>query len=603
MSQTPEAPLITGPSQPPQPIPYTETPPSLVLEEGPNLPRLLGFAGLFLFILGSVAVIANRATETPRLISENMGFLGLAAGLVLMFYHAITDNDNEVRRLYGLFAVGLLFYALAISLIPGPIFSAGLTDKRIGYNLLPWGVGSAGMALLFLFPFLRHETEEGYRQIALLGVAGLGGVLAVGSVLAGTFKPAFLTGPGLALTLLGLGFLWLYLSQVDTTQGLGYTVAVGMGIFGGLLIAVSILLPTVQTLLYDGPTTLRLPSGELSLKAVVWRLVSGGLLATPAILAWLYRSSLWWKALASAFSIIGVGAVLISLFTRTIYSPPTPFLVPTGLILMGVGVIYLLFSLSYVSDSQFVALARRELAAYFLSPIGYLVLVAMVILQWAGYYLFVFQIVRLGQFGEVLSEPIVSDYYNLLMVFAVMVQVPALTMRLLAEERRTGTLEVLLTAPVNEWPVVLSKFLATWLFFLLTWLPSGLYLIALRTEIDSPFDYRPLLSFYVSLMAQGVAFIGMGLFFSSLTRNQVIAAVLTFVGMMFFLLCYIIRLQQSSTLLPSVLQVALGRLSFYHMWEESLAGRLPLRDALLFASLGIFWLFLCVKVLEARKWL
>jgi ABC-type transport system involved in multi-copper enzyme maturation permease subunit len=250
-----------------------------------------------------------------------------------------------------------------------------------------------------------------------------------------------------------------------------------------------------------------------------------------------------------------------------------------------------------------VALARRELSAYFLSPIGYLVLGGMVMLQWIGYYLFIFQLVRVGQFGEALPEPIVSDYYNLLMVFAVMVQVPALTMRLLAEERRTGTLEVLLTAPVSEWPVVLSKFLATWLFFLISWLPSGLYLIALRMEVESPFDYRPLLSFYASLMAQGVAFVGMGLFFSSLTRNQIIAAVFTFVGMMFFLLCYIIRLQQSGSILPQILQMALGRLSFYHMWEESLAGRLPVRDALMFVSLGVFWLFLTVKVLEARKWL
>ena len=117
-----------------------------------------------------------------------------------------------------------------------------------------------------------------------------------------------------------------------------------------------------------------------------------------------------------------------------------------------------------------------------------------------------------------------------------------------------------------------------------------------------PFDYRPLLSFYVCLMAQGLAFVGMGLFFSTLTRNQIIAAVLTFVGMMFFLLCYIFRIQQTSTGVPSFFQTALARLSFFHMWQESLAGRLPLRDVLLFSSLGLFWLFLSVKVLETRKW-
>jgi ABC-type transport system involved in multi-copper enzyme maturation permease subunit len=597
-----EAPSITSPKfEKMGGIP--ETAPSPMLEEGPRLPRLLGFTGLFLFVLGTVAVIANRATETPRLISESQGFFGLAIGLALMFYHAITDGDREVRRLYGMFALGLIFYALAITLIPGPVFAQGAVDKHIGHNLLPWGVGSAGVALLFLFPFLRHETEEPYRYIALTGVVVTGGLLALGSILAGLFVPQFLAGPGLALALLGVGFLWLYLSQVDTTQGLGYTVALAMGLFGGAVVCYAILWPSVQSLLFDGPTSLRLPTGEWSLKALGGRLLTAVLLALPALLAWWSQASLSWRVLLSLFSLIGTGAALLSLFTRLLYAPPAPFLVPSGLIFIGIGLVFLLFSLSYIADSQFVALTRRELAAYFLSPIGYLVLGGMVMLQWIGYYLFIFQIVRMGQFGEALPEPIVSDYYNLLMVFAVMVQVPALTMRLLAEERRTGTLEVLMTAPVNEWPVVLSKFLATWLFFLLSWLPSGLYLIALRMEVDSPFDYRPLLSFYASLMAQGVAFVAIGLFFSSLTRNQIIAAVLTFVGMMFFLLCYIIRLQQSGSILPPVLQTALGRLSFYHMWEESLAGRLPLRDALLFVSLGIFSLFLTTKVLEARKWL
>lgn len=580
-----------------------ETAPSPMLDEGPSLPRLIGFTGLFLFILGTVAVIANRATETSRLISESMGFFALALGLALMFYHAITDNDLEIRRLYGGFALLIFFYALAVSLIPGPVFVSGAQDKSIGHNLLPWGVGSAGVALLFLFPFLRHETEEVFRQVALMGVLGIGALLTVGSLAAGLLSPTFLIGPGLALALLGLGFLWLFLSQVDTTQGLGYTVAVAIGITGGVLLGYGILWPSVQALLYDGPTSLRLENMELSYKAVLWRLLTGVVFALPAAIAWSSRLAVWARVLFLLFSAVGLSAVILSLFSRFIYSPPAPFLIPNGLILMGLGVIYLLFSLSYISESQFVALARRELSAYFLSPIGYLVLGGMVMLQWIGYYLFVFQLVRAGQFGEALPEPIVSDYYNLLMVFAVMVQVPALTMRLLAEERRTGTLEVLLTAPVNEWPVVLSKFLATWLFFLITWLPSGLYLIALRMEVDRPFDYRPLLSFYASLMVQGMAFIGMGLFFSALTRNQIIAAVFTFVGMMFFLLCYIIRLQQSGSILPSILQMALGRLSFYHMWEESLAGRLPVRDALMFVSLGVFWLFLTVKVLEARKWL
>jgi ABC-type transport system involved in multi-copper enzyme maturation permease subunit len=161
---------------------------------------------------------------------------------------------------------------------------------------------------------------------------------------------------------------------------------------------------------------------------------------------------------------------------------------------------------------------------------------------------------------------------------------------------------VLLTAPVNEAPIVLSKFLATWIFFMISWLPAGLFLIALRVVPDTPFDYRPLLSFYVALAAQGVAFIAIGLFFSSLTRNQIVAAVLMFVVMVFFVACYLVKVSPTALGLPSFLQVALGRLSFIHMWQESLSGQLPLRDVLLFLSIGILFLFLSVKVLETRKW-
>src|SRR4051794_25214311 len=96
-----------------------------------------------------------------------------------------------------------------------------------------------------------------------------------------------------------------------------------------------------------------------------------------------------------------------------------------------------------------------------------------------------------------IPEPIVQYYlFALIPVIAQTFLIPALTMRLLAEEKRTGSLEVLLTAPVTETAVVLSKFVATWLFYLLTWVPAALFLIPLRMELGTEFDYKPLLSFY-----------------------------------------------------------------------------------------------------------
>src|SRR5207253_8241291 len=186
-------------------------------------------------------------------------------------------------------------------------------------------------------------------------------------------------------------------------------------------------------------------------------------------------------------------------------------------------------------------------------------------------------------------------------VVAVAFVVPVITMRLLSEEKRTGTLEVLLTAPVSETTTVISKFLAALIFFMVIWIPWGLFLVALRVEGGQPFDYRPLISFFIALLFSGAGFLSMGLFFSSLTRNQIASAVLTLMGMLILIGVYFV---QFSSLVPpsspwfSVLTYA----SYIDLWINSLKGKLPARALLFHLSATIFWLFLTVKVLEARKW-
>ena len=209
-----------------------------------------------------------------------------------------------------------------------------------------------------------------------------------------------------------------------------------------------------------------------------------------------------------------------------------------------------------------------------------------------------------GQREVPLPEPIVAGLFlDLLPVIAIVLQIPALTMRLLAEEKRTGSMEVLLTAPVNEWPIVLSKFLATWIFFLITWLPAGLFLIALRLEVVSPFDYRPLLSFYVASRPRGWRLLAWAsvLLDADEEPDRRRGA----------------HVRGDAALLPLLPDSARTRSHWdcrhssrppwagcrsSTMWIESLAGRFRCATCLLFASLGLFWLFLSVKVLETRKW-
>ncbi len=578
-----------------------ETAPSPMLADGPTFSRLIGFIGLVFLVLGAAAVIATRVIGTPRLVSEGMGFMFAAVGLALMMYHATTDGEQEVRRMYGGFALFWILVSLVASFIPGPMMDS-TADKAVGYYLLPWGVVTGIIGLMFTVPFCRYETEEMYRNSALTMLISVGGLLSVGSVTAGIFRPEFLTGPGLTLALLGLAFLCAYLSQVDSSEGLGHTVAFAIGAFGAGVTLYAIGRAAFPTLLFEGPTTLRLANGSLDTWKTLFRVLGGIAFVVPAIIAFSTRSPLWLKATTAAIGLIGGGVVLVSLFANPIHTAPRPFLVPNGLILMAVGLLYLAVSLGVCSDNQFVTLTRRELSAYFLSPIGFLVLGSMAFVQWILYEIFISGLSNAGAADRALPEPIMAGYFNLLPAIILLQIVPALTMRLVAEERRTGTLEMLLTAPVNEWLVVLSKFVSTWVFFMICWMPSVLYLIALRLEVPVPFDYRPLMSFYICIAAQGLAFVGMGLFFSTLTRNEIVAAALTQMGMMLFLLCYFLRENMMAQWLPAPLRAGLGRFSFYHMWQEALAGRLPLRDTFLFGSFGVFWLFLSVKVLETRKW-
>ena len=393
---------------------------------------------------------------------------------------------------------------------------------------MPWGVGFAFLSLLFAIPFTRHETDEMYRNAAKTALLGSVASLAVGSVIAASSQPDFLAGPGLTLAILGLGFLCAYLAQVDTSDGPGFRIAFALGAFGALVLVFAIVRSTFPTLLHDGPAVLRKPNGTLDWWKVTFRVLAGVAFLVPALIAMVGRSPVWLKGALAIVGLAGAGVVVTSMLNNPVVSPPQPFLVPGGLILIGLGVVYIAISLGICSDNQFVTLTRRELSSYFLSPIGYLVLGGMALIEWNQYRVFLSGLARAGQAEAALAEPIVAGLFlDFLPVIAVLLQIPALTMRLVAEEKRTGSMEVMLTAPVNEWPVILSKFLATWLFFLLTWLPAGLFLIALRLETGVAFDYRPLLSFYVCLAAQGLAFVGMGLFFSTVTKNQIVAAVLT----------------------------------------------------------------------------
>jgi ABC-2 type transport system permease protein len=309
-----------------------------------------------------------------------------------------------------------------------------------------------------------------------------------------------------------------------------------------------------------------------------------------------YRAGL---ALGAAGVVVFLAALIRSIVATVSHSDP--YLVPSGLLLMGLGLLYIFLSAGLCSDHILVVLTRRELTAFFYSPIAYFVLLGITLVAWVAFLLFVNQIVEAqSQFGQPMVEPVIRFYIIAWFpVFCVTLAVPALTMRLLSEEKRTGTLEVLLTAPLSEAGIVLSKFLAALIFFMVAWLPWGLFLVALGILGGQSFDYHPLLSFFIALTATGAGFLSMGLFFSSLTRNQIIALILTGVMMVGLLMIYFMKQLFSP---GSVGNILLSQMSYIDFWINSLSGTLSPRLLVFHLSATVFWLFVTVKVMEARKW-
>jgi ABC-2 type transport system permease protein len=304
---------------------------------------------------------------------------------------------------------------------------------------------------------------------------------------------------------------------------------------------------------------------------------------------------------ALGLTAVGLLVALVAV-VRSFLPPPADipsYFKPYGFTLLLLGVLYSLFGAALFADWPFFVLFRRELGSFFYSPMAYLALVGFAACSWISYWMFLRTIDPTSPDARP-YEPIIANYiFALIPVITVVAVVPVLTMRLLSEERGSGTLEVLLTAPVDETPVVLSKFFAAFVTYLVMWVPFALYLLAIPLSGGNVFDYRPLFSFLIGLSVTGAGFISMGLFCSSLTRSQVASFMLGLGGMTALLACCL-----ATWVMPegSNWRTFFSHLSFLEVWRSTLQGKLVPRQLLFFSSLTVLCLFLTVKVLESRKW-
>ena len=230
------------------------------------------------------------------------------------------------------------------------------------------------------------------------------------------------------------------------------------------------------------------------------------------------------------------------------------------------------------------AIAQRELRSYFVSPVAYVV--GALFLLITGY---LFAII-LGQSSEASLRPLFGNFAVIFLFI-----VPGLTMRLIAEEQRTGTLELLLTAPVRDYELVLGKFLGV-LLLLLAMLAITLIYPAILLLAGNP-DRGPMAAGYLGVILQGAAFLAIGLFASSLTQNQIIAALLAFVILLLLWLS------------EALSQFTGGRvgdffrfLSITRHFDDFPRGVIDSRHVIFFLTIIAAALFFAVQSVQARRW-
>ena len=230
-------------------------------------------------------------------------------------------------------------------------------------------------------------------------------------------------------------------------------------------------------------------------------------------------------------------------------------------------------------------IAWKETKSYFGTPAAYVV--GAMFLALTGVF-FVSEIT--APFAEADVREIV-DWASFFIIFLA----PLLTMRLLAEEQKLGTLELLLTSPVRDWEVVIGKYLAS-LLILSAILSATLYYVLLLYAFGSP-DTGPILSGYFGLLLYGAAALAIGLLGSSLSGNQIVAAV---VGIAILLmLSYVDRIGE---LVEGVVRQIVEGMSMNSHIVDFTRGVIDLSSVVYFLSLTAVFVFLAIRSLETRRW-
>lgn len=247
------------------------------------------------------------------------------------------------------------------------------------------------------------------------------------------------------------------------------------------------------------------------------------------------------------------------------------------------------------------AIAGKELRSYFASPIAYVVVGLYALLfGWFFYAILVYfaeQSMRMGMMGpasvnvnQMMVRPLMMNA-SVIVLFLL----PMITMRTFAEEKKSGTFELLLTAPLTDLQIILGKFTGAMALYALMLLVTLLD-VGLLFYYGNP-EWKPIATAYLGLLLMGGCFVSLGLFISSLTKNQIVAAFITFTA---FLMLWVIN-WIADTAGPVTRQVV-SFLSITEHYDDFVKGVIDTKHLVYYASFITFGLFLTAKSVDSERW-
>ncbi len=251
-----------------------------------------------------------------------------------------------------------------------------------------------------------------------------------------------------------------------------------------------------------------------------------------------------------------------------------------------------------IDTRVFLALVRRELEGYFFWMSGYAILAVVAFLTGLGFTQLI-HVFSVSPAEAPITELFFETYY---FWFILLLATPILTMRSFALEKFSGTFETLMTTPVRDWEVTIAKFTASMILYLIIWIPLIIYIGLIQSNLSEPTqtDTGAWLAALIGIFLIGCLYVSMGCFASSLTQNQIIAAILSFaLGVGLFFLSFVsYQLEDASNLVAA----SARHISMVRHMKDFVRGVVDTRHVVFYLSATGFFLFLTWKTIESRRW-